>query len=50
MSVENPLPVNDLSHRYLWGAAMDQILADEQLSPRRAPIEDWSGEGWVRAC
>jgi RHS repeat-associated protein len=27
------LTVNDLSHRYLWGPAVDQILADEQLSP-----------------
>jgi RHS repeat-associated protein len=24
---------SDLSHRYLWGPAVDQLLADEQLSP-----------------
>src|SRR3974390_1908079 len=23
----------DLSHRYLWGPAVDQLLSDEQLSP-----------------
>jgi RHS repeat-associated protein len=31
---QSPIPsltVNDLSHRYLWGPAVDQILADEQL-------------------
>jgi len=33
----------DLSHRYLWGAAVDQILADEQLSP--LPPGEGQGEG-----
>ena len=28
-----PLSASDLSHRYLWGPAVDQIVADEQLSP-----------------
>src|SRR3954464_7801300 len=23
----------DLSHRYLWGPAVDQLLADEQIAP-----------------
>jgi RHS repeat-associated protein len=27
------LAATDLSHRYLWGPAVDQLLADEQLSP-----------------
>jgi RHS repeat-associated protein len=27
----NSLTADDLSHRYLWGPAVDQILADEQL-------------------
>jgi RHS repeat-associated protein len=27
------LAATDLSHRYLWGAAVDQLLADEQLTP-----------------
>ena len=30
----SPLTVNNLSHRYLWNpAAVDQLFADEQLSP-----------------
>ena len=29
----DPLPATNLSHRYLTGPAVDQILADEQLSP-----------------
>jgi RHS repeat-associated protein len=27
------LAATDLSHRYLWGPAVDQLLADEQLTP-----------------
>ena len=27
------LTAADLAHRYLWGPAVDQLLADEQLSP-----------------
>ena len=27
-----PLAATNLSHRYLWGPAVDQLLADEQLS------------------
>jgi RHS repeat-associated protein len=34
----------DLSHRYLWGPAVDQILADEQLSP--LPSGEGQGEGY----
>lgn len=30
------LEASDLSHRYLWGPAVDQLLADEQV--------DWSNE------
>jgi RHS repeat-associated protein len=37
------LTVNDLSHRYLWGPAVDQILADEQVSP--LPRGEGQGEG-----
>ena len=33
----------DLSHRYLWGPAVDQILSDEQLSP--LPPGEGQGEG-----
>ncbi len=33
----------DLSHRYLWGPAVDQILSDEQLSPH--PSGEGQGEG-----
>jgi len=29
----SPLGANDLSHRYLWGPAVDQVMADEQLTP-----------------
>ena len=41
------LTVNDLSHRYLWGPAVDQILADEQLSPPapRTGAGEGQGEG-----
>jgi RHS repeat-associated protein len=28
-----PLTISNLSHRYLWGPAVDQLMADEQLSP-----------------
>ena len=28
-----PRTASDLSHRYLWGPAVDQLMADEQLSP-----------------
>ena len=31
------LAASDLSHRYLWGSAVDQILADEQVSSMQAP-------------
>ena len=34
------LAATDLSHRYLWGPAVDQLLADEQLSPQT------SGQGY----
>ena len=33
----------DLSHRYLWGPAVDQLLSDEQLSP--LPSGEGQGEG-----
>ena len=33
----------NLSHRYLWGPAVDQLLADEQLSP--LPPGEGQGEG-----
>ena len=33
----------DLSHRYLWGPAVDQLLCDEQLSP--LPPGEGQGEG-----
>jgi RHS repeat-associated protein len=37
----------DLSHRYLWGPAVDQLLADEQLPPPptggRTTAANWSG-------
>jgi RHS repeat-associated protein len=36
----------DLSHRYLWGPAVDQLLADEQLSPPPTggrSSGDWAG-------
>ena len=38
------LTANNLSHRYLWGPAVDQILADEQLSP--LPPGEGQGEGY----
>jgi RHS repeat-associated protein len=39
-----PLTAANLSHRYLWGPAVDQILADEQLSP--LPPGEGQGEGF----
>ena len=33
---------SDLSHRYLWGPAVDQLLADEQMSP----LQPDQGEGF----
>jgi RHS repeat-associated protein len=38
------LTAADLSHRYLWGPAVDQILADEQLAP--LPSQEGQGEGY----
>ena len=29
----SPLGANDLSHRYLWGPAVDQVMANKQLTP-----------------
>ena len=37
------LAATDLSHRYLWGPAVDQLLADEQLCPLSAG--EGQGEG-----
>jgi YD repeat-containing protein len=37
------LTPSHLSHRYLWGASVDQILADEALSP--LPPGEGQGEG-----
>jgi len=34
----------DLAHRYLWGPAVDQLLADEQMSP--LPPGEGQGEGY----
>jgi len=37
---------DDLSHRYLYGPLVDQVLADEQLAPLPATgrqAEDWAG-------
>jgi RHS repeat-associated protein len=34
----------NLSHRYLWGPAVDQVLADEQLSP--LPLGEGQCEGF----
>ena len=38
------LAASDLSHRYLWGPAVDQLLADEALSP--LPPGEGQGEGF----
>jgi len=37
------LTLANLTHRYLWGSAVDQLLADEQLSP--LPPGEGQGEG-----
>ena len=41
----------DLSHRYLWGPAVDQILADETVDDGGAedvlwPLTDWQGTAY----
>ena len=36
-STANALSVANLSHRYLWGPAVDQILADEQVTSPSSP-------------
>ncbi len=38
------LAASDLRHRYLWGPMVDQILADEQMSP--LPPGEGQGEGY----
>ena len=38
-----PLTAANLSHRYLWGEAVDQLMADEQLNP--LPPGEGGGEG-----
>jgi RHS repeat-associated protein len=40
----DPLAESDLTHRYLWGPTVDQILADETLSP--LPPGEGQGEGY----
>ena len=37
------MTASDLSHRYLWGPTVDQLLADEQLPP--LPPREGQGEG-----
>ena len=36
-----------LSHRYLYGPLVDQVLADEQLAP--SPGTGWQLEDWARS-
>lgn len=32
---------SDLSHRYLWGPGIDQLLADEQVETTSSPVENY---------
>ena len=41
------LTAGDLSHRYLWGPAVDQLLADEQLLPASGGGYDLTQPGTV---
>jgi hypothetical protein len=38
------LTAANLSHRYLWGPAVDQLLADEQLLPATGGGYQLNGE------
>ena len=42
-----PLAANNLSDRYLWGPAVDQLLADEQLTPVTGGGYDLGSAGTV---
>ena len=44
-SGEVQMTANDLSHRYLWGPAVDELLSDEQLPPLSSPSSTLSPAG-----
>ena len=39
----NAMAASDLSHRYLWGPAVDQLMADEQVSNGLTQPASWLG-------